>query len=267
MSEIQSLARGLKILDYILNANRGVGVTELAEALDLDKSTVSRLVSTLAQQQFLQHEPGSRRYVIGMRLYRASWQILHRWPLREIARPYLVQLVAETGECSHAAIYLAGKALVIDDVEGEATLRVAGQTGRRLPLHCTAVGKGLLAFAKVPIIGELSYRTPKTITDPEQLIPHLEDIRRQGYAVDDEEYDEGVRCIAAPVCDYTGMTIATIGVSGPSVRVTRERVGAMAQYVVQAARRLSAELGYRGGLRKHKQPIHEGAPPPSGGSG
>lgn len=243
MAEIQSLTRGLKILDYIIDAKRSVSITELADTLDMDKSTVSRLVSTLVSGDYVQPEVGSRRYVPGKRLYSASWQILNRLPVREKARPFLARLVRDTGECAHTAIYSEGKALVIDDVEGEATLRVAGQTGRRIPLHCTAVGKGLLAFAGVPFPNELGRCTPRTIADPAQLQAHLADIRARGYAVDDEEYEEGVRCIAAPVNDKHGMTIATIGISGPSVRLTRDRIEPLARIVMQAAAELSAELG------------------------
>jgi DNA-binding IclR family transcriptional regulator len=245
MAEIQSLTRGLKILDYIIDAKRSVSITELADALAMDKSTVSRLVSTLVSGDYVQPESGSRRYVPGRRLYNASWQILNRLPVREKARPYLTRLVKDTGECAHTAIYSEGKALVIDDVEGEATLRVAGQTGRRIPLHCTAVGKGLLAFANVPLQDALIARTPHTITDLSRLQSHLDEIRARGYALDDEEYEAGVRCIAAPVGDTNGMAIATIGISGPTVRVTRDRVEPLSRIVMQAAAELSVELGYR----------------------
>jgi IclR family acetate operon transcriptional repressor len=243
MTEIQSLARGLRILDFVIDANRAVSITELAEQLETDKSTASRLVRTLVNSDYLQQDTATRRYVIGRRLHKVSWHIVNRLPVRETAHPYLVRLVRDTGECAHTAVYSDGKALVIDDVEGEATLRVAGQTGRRIPLHCTAVGKALLADLDVPIPMDLPARTPQTITDPDHLRAHLEEICRRGYAVDDEENDPGVRCIAAPVRDSTGIIIATMGISGPTVRVTPDRIDDLAQVVMQAARELSLELG------------------------
>lgn len=244
MGEIQSLARGLRILDFILDAQRAVGVTELAEALALDKSTVSRLVKTLVAGNYLAQEAGSRRYVVGRRLYRASYQLADKIPLRERAMPYLVRLMQATSECAHIAVYSEGAALMIEDVQAEnSLLRVVGQVGRRIPLHCTAVGKGLLAFAKVPFPTELVYRTERTIITLDALRLHIDEVRAQGYAFDDEEYDQGVRCLAAPIRDGSGDTIAVIGVSGPTVRLTYERMPALAALVKTCAAELSTELG------------------------
>jgi DNA-binding IclR family transcriptional regulator len=232
------------ILDTIVNEGRSVGVTELAERLEIDKSSASRLIKTLARFDYVQQENGSRRYQLGRRMHRISFQLLNRFPIREKAKKYLYRLVKETGECSHTAIHSEGKALVIDDVEAEASLRVVGGIGRLLSLHCTGVGKALLAYAELPLPNDLSARMPRTITDPAQLTAHLAMIRARGYALDDEENEPGVRCMAAPVYDHFGTTIATIGISGPTVRVTDARIDALAQSVIRAACELSAELGY-----------------------
>lgn len=246
MDGIQSLARGLRILDLIANSGRSLSVTELAQALQIDKSSASRLVRTLANQGYLQLEPGTRRYTLGRRLYHIGWQMLNLMPIRHKARSYLYRLVQETGECAHTAVFAEGKALVIDDVETETTLRVVSGTGRMIPLHCTAVGKALLAFAEVPFQSELEAFTPRTITSREQLEAHLQEIRQQGYALDDEEFDEGIRCIAAPVYNYMGIAIAVIGISGPKMRLTDHRLGQAAEMVMRAARELSVELGHVG---------------------
>jgi DNA-binding IclR family transcriptional regulator len=245
MAEIQSLARGLQIVEMIWQSGRSMGVTEIARALEVDKSSASRLVKTLVQNGFLQPEHGSRRFIPGNRLYQIGWELVNRMPVREKARPYLYRLVKETGECAHTAVYSEGKALVIDDVEAEASLRVVGGTGRMIPLHCTAVGKALLAFAQVPMPPQLERKMPDTITDSEQLHLHLHHICEQGYAFDDEEHEPGVRCIAAPVYNFMGAAIASIGISGPTVRVTHERLGELSIRVLKVAQELSAELGYR----------------------
>ena len=231
-------------MDLVANSEEGVSVTEVAELLGVDKSSASRLVKTLVNYGFMRQKPGSRRFILGQRLYKMSWQLLNRMPVREKAKPYLYRLMQSTGECSHTAVYSEGKALVIDDVEAEASLRVAGGIGRLIPLHCTAVGKGLMAFGDVPLPDELIIRTARTMINPQQVLKDLEETRARGFAFDDEENDEGVRCIAAPVYDYTGMTIATIGISGPTVRETNERVPLLAREVVAAARQLSSDLGY-----------------------
>lgn len=245
MSEIQSLGRGLKILDMIANAERALTVTELASALAIDKSTASRLVATLVKYDYLQQENGARGYITGKRIRAISWHMLNRMPIREKAKPYLHQLVQRTGECAHTAVYSQGMALVIDDVEAAASLRVVGGIGRMIPLHCTAVGKSLLAFSDLPAPATLEAKTAYTILDHDALRDHLAVVRERGYAYDDEEHEDGVRCLAAPVYDYTGDAIAVIGISGPTVRIIPERLPALADAVMWAARELSCDLGYQ----------------------
>lgn len=244
MDGIQSLARGLHILDLIANSGRSWSVTELAQALQVDKSSASRLVRTLASYGYLQIEAGTRRYTLGRRLYHIGWQMLNLMPIRQKARAYLHRLVQDTGECAHTAVFAESKALVIDDVETETTLRVVSGTGRMIPLHCTAVGKALLAFAEVPLPQELQAFTPRTITSHDQLTVHLAETFRRGYALDDEEFDEGIRCIAAPVYNHMGIAIAVIGISGPKVRLLDDKLEQLAAVVVRAAHELSLELGY-----------------------
>lgn len=241
---IQSLARGLRILDLVANSERSLGVTELAQALEIDKSSASRLVKTMVGFGYLQPEPRSRRYTLGKRLYHISWQMLNLMPMRQHARPYLYRLVQETGECAHTAVYAESRALVIDDVEAETSLRVVSGTGRMIPLHCTALGKVMLAFCEVPWPKELAAFTGRTLTDFDALTAHLEQVRAQGYALDDEEYDAGIRCMAAPIYNHMGIAIGAMGISGPTVRVTYERVPAFAERVMGAARELSADLGF-----------------------
>jgi IclR family transcriptional regulator, KDG regulon repressor len=242
MGEMQTLARGLLILDLIADADRALGVTEIANLLHLDKSSVSRLIKTLVNYDYVQPNSGSRGYVLGKRVRQISWHYLNRMPVRERAKPYLYRLVEQTGECAHTAVYSGGQALMIDDVEAEASLRVVGGVGRLIPLHCTAVGKALLAFSDLPFPASLEAETPRTITDHDALLAHLELIRAQGYALDDEEHQAGVRCLAAPVYDYMGAVIGAIGISGPTVRVTDDRMPGLAQRVMDAARDLSNDL-------------------------
>jgi DNA-binding IclR family transcriptional regulator len=242
MSEIQSLARGLKILDQFVEAEGSLSITELSQQLHLDKSTVSRLVQTLVKHEYAQHDPGTRRYMVGKKITRMSWQLLNRIPIRDQAKPFLYNLMHATGECAHTAVYSEKQALVIDDVEAPASLRVVGGVGRLIPLHCTAVGKCLLAFTNVPLPSEIPARTHNTIIAFDRLLEHINEIRQIGYALDDEENDYGVRCIAAPIYDHTRQAIACIGISGPTVRMTDDRLNSLAAEVMSAARGLSAQL-------------------------
>ncbi|MDX9954787.1 MAG: IclR family transcriptional regulator [Anaerolineae bacterium] len=244
MSEIQSLARGLKILDLLSRAPEGVTITELAETLGVDKGSASRLVATLARYGYAEKDEISRRYHLGPQVVSLSRSVLARLPLREAAKPYLRQLMETTGECAHLAVPAQGKALYIDQVESPATLRVNAAVGTMNPLHCTALGKVLLAFSDAPLPTTLETYTPHTITDPQTLRRHLEEVRRLGYAVDDGEFDSGVRCIAVPILDFRGKTVGSIGISGPATRVTLERLPELTAAVLEIGHALSERMAF-----------------------
>ena len=244
MSEIQSLARGLKILDLLSRALEGVTITELAETLGVDKGSASRLVATLTRYGYAEKDEVSRRYHLGPQVVSLSRSVLARLPLREAAKPYLRQLMETTGECAHLAVLAQGKALYIDQVESPATLRVNAAVGTMNPLHCTALGKALLAFGDTPLPATLEAYTPHTITDPLALRRHLDEVRRLGYAIDDGEFDLGVRCIAVPILDFRGKTVGSIGISGPATRVTLERLPELTAAVLGIGRALSERMTF-----------------------
>lgn len=244
MNEIQSLARGLKILDLLGQAEEGVTITELAEVLRIDKGSASRLVSTLANHGYAEKNEITRRYQLGAQVVRLSRSLLTRLPLRETAKPYLRQLMEQTGECTHLAIPAQGKVLYIDQVESPATLQVNAQVGTMNPLHCTALGKALLAFGNMELPGSLESYTPRTITSKQALQAHLEEVRQSGYALDIEEFDRDVRCIAVPIFDFRGKAIGSIGISGPSSRMGAERLPVLANTVVETGKALSERMAF-----------------------
>lgn len=246
LSEIQSLARGLKIMELLAASSDPVSITELAAELGIDKSSASRLAQTLTIYGYAEQDAASRRYRLGPQVVRLSRSLLTRMPLRDEAKPFLRQLVERTGECAHLAILAQDQALYVDQVESPASLRVTTGVGTLAPLHCTALGKCLLAFDNgIALPAELPSFTPRTITDPQALHLHLEQTRRQGYAVDDEEYDFGVRCVAAPVFDYRGKVVGAIGISGPAGRMGLDRLPHFAQVVLGAARELSNRMSFQ----------------------
>jgi len=242
MREIQSLARGLKILDLLGQSQEGMSISELAQILGVDKSSASRLASTLANYGYAQKDPSTQRYHLGLQILNLSRNFLFHPPLPEASRPFLVQLMEQTGECSHLAVPAPGTALCIDQVESPATLRVNVEIGQPLPLHCTALGKVLLAFGDLPVPETLKRYTPHTILDKIALRQHLEIIRQQGYATDNEEYDLGVRCLAVPVYDFQGALMAAIGISGPSLRMTQENLPSLAIVVQEIGKTLSNRM-------------------------
>ena len=245
MSEIQSLARGLAILEFMADSEGGLGVTEIAERLEVNKATASRMVATLAEHGYVEKAPDGRRYQLGPVIVKLSRSVINRTPLRDSARPSLNDLVEITGECAHLAIYARGQALYIDQVESEATLRVNAEVGQMAPLYCTALGKVLLAYGDYPLPVEYEKRTESTITSQSALQDELEKIKAQGYGTDDEEYDPEVRCIAVPVFGFSNKLAGAIGVSGPASRFTPERLAEFAPQVIEVGMELSDRLRFK----------------------
>jgi IclR family transcriptional regulator, KDG regulon repressor len=244
LSEIKSLARGLVILDYLGQAEQGVGITELAEKMGIDKGSASRLLATLANYGYAEKDSVTRRYRLGPQVVSLSRSVLLRMPLRETAKPYLRQLMESTGECAHLGVVAQGKVLYIDQVESPATLRVNAQVGHMSPLHCTALGKALLAFGDLQLPETLESYTVRTLTDPDILRMNLEQTRKQGYGLDDEEYDYGVRCVAVQVFDFREKVIGAIGISGPAARMTLEKMPEVARMVMEIGRALSDRMRF-----------------------
>jgi DNA-binding IclR family transcriptional regulator len=250
MNTVQSLERGLRILDALAEADadpmrrgRGVPLAVLAAELGVHKSSALRLVHTLVSAGYAVPAHSGSGYQLGPALRRDVPASLGSARLKRAARPFLEELVDRTGECAHVAVADGGRALVLDDVETTQPLRVVPVSGRHVALHCTSAGKALLAYGMAEVPDTLPRRTPRTITDPLALEDHLEAVREAGYAYDDEENDTHTRCISAPVFGPGGAPVGCIGIDAPSVRLTADRVPEAAAHVVDVARRLSAALG------------------------
>ncbi len=246
---IQSIERAVAILNAFSQEEPELGVTELAERLGLHKSTVHRFIVNLEAAGLVERNPRNARYRLGLRIFELGGLVMQQMNLWDEALPFLEGLVRDTGETGHLAVLDGGEAIYIERVEARRALRVPSAIGRGYPAHATNLGKVLLAdrpadeVARIVAERGLAAYTPHTITDPEALAVELERIRRQGYAVDNEEYDEGLRCIGAPIHDHSGHVVAALGIGGPVTRITPARVGELAELVMTAARGLSRRLG------------------------
>jgi DNA-binding IclR family transcriptional regulator len=249
VGRVQALDRGLRILDLLTEADAdplrrasAVQLQQVANELEIHKSTASRLLQTLIDRGYAESVQGRRGYRLGsaMRPDRELGYGPERF--RETARPFLRELVEEIGEGAHAAVAVGDRVLVVDDVETDQPLRVVPVPGRHVPLHCTSAGKCLLAFGLADLPASMPRRTVRTITNRDVLRAQLAEIRERGYAIDDEENDSHVRCISAPVFGSDGRAIGCIGVDGPSVRMTLDRIPDVARCVADIARRMSTVL-------------------------
>lgn len=246
---IQAIERAVSILNAFSPEDPELGVTELAERLGLHKSTVHRFMVNLDAAGLVERNPRTGRYRLGLRIFELGGLVMQQMNLWDEALPFLEGLVHDTGETGHLAVLDGGEAIYIERVEARRALRVPSAIGRGYPAHATNLGKVLLADLAPEqveqIVAErgLAAYTPHTITDPERLAGELERIRAVGYAVDNEEYDEGLRCIGAPVRDHSGHVVAALGIGGPATRIIPDRVDELAELVMTAARGLSRRLG------------------------
>lgn len=246
---IQAIERAVAILEAFSADEPELGVSEIAGRLGLHKSTVHRFVVNLEAAGLLERNRLTGRYRLGLRIFELGGLVLQQMNLWEEALPYLEGLVRDTGETGHLAVFDSGEAIYIEKVEARRSLRIPSAIGRGYPAHATSLGKALLANQDnetiEAVIAEHGLRrcATRTICERDDLLVELERVRSQGYAVDDEEYEEGLRCIGAPIVGHTGHVVAAIGIGGPVTRVTPERVEELGALVMAAAAGLSHRMG------------------------
>ena len=246
---IQSVRRAASLLRAFGSGAPELGVSELGRRLNLHKSTVSRLLATLESEGLLERAPGSEKYRLGPEIARLAGRADHFGDVREVARPFLVELAETTRETANLAVLDGDEANNVDQVSGPHLVRIGNWVGRRTPLHCVANGKALLAFLPKTELerltaGPLAAFTPHTITRPATLRAGLALVRKQGFATALGEIEEGLNAIAAPIWDADGAVVAAISVSGPAYRVTPERVPELGQMTRDYGLRVSSRMGY-----------------------
>ena len=218
--------------------------------LKLHKSTVHRLAMVLERLRLVERNAESGRYRLGLRLFELGSRAISVLDLRNQSRPFLNQVLQEVQETVHLCMLDKGEILYVEKLEPERSVRLASRVGRRAPAYCTSVGKAMLAELPWPEVEEIIRQsgmkklTKHTLTSASQLKTELQRVRSRGYATDNEENEEGVRCIGAAVRDHTGKPIAAISVSGPTFRITKAKTDEFAEHVMRAAIRLSLALGY-----------------------
>jgi len=248
---VQVIDRVFHILDLLAEAKGEMGATELAGQLHLHKSTVHRLLVTLERHRFVEKNQENAKYKLGWRLFELGTLAVSRLDLYSLARPYLEALVKKTCETAHLGIMSSGELISIVSVEADRNLRLPTTVGRRSPLFCTSQGKAILAFTPEPVASEIirslhfKAYTPNTITKISRLKEELDRIRRCGFAIDNEELEQDLRCIGAPVFNHAGGVIAALSIAGPIYRVGGGNLPKLIEAVQSTARLLSAALGYQ----------------------
>jgi IclR family transcriptional regulator, KDG regulon repressor len=251
---VKTIERASLILDVLGRSPQGISIKELSGKTGLPKGTTHRFLASLAYFDYVRQESMTKNYHLGFKLVELGNRLLNQIDLRTEAHPYLIELAELTKETVHMVILDHNEALYVDKVDSsEPTggLRMASVVGARIPTHCSAVGKVMLAFLPeerlISIIKDkgLPRRTENTITDIEELKNHLQLIREQGYALDDEENEKGVKCVGAPIRDQDGNIAAAISISVPGIRIrTDTLLTTLKDHLIETAMKISRKLGY-----------------------
>jgi IclR family transcriptional regulator, KDG regulon repressor len=257
---VQSIGRAFAILEQVARHRAGISLAELSRSVGLHNSTTFHLVQTMVALGYIRQVRENKRYRIGRPLFALAASALDEIEMVSLATPILEALSQATGECSHFAVRVGDAAVVLARTSGPGAFQLADRVGVSRPLHCTALGKVLLAalspeqFEHLVARVALTTHTPKSITNPEALRRELEDVRQSGYALDDGEFDPEVRCIALPVREFTGRVVGALGISGPIWRLSVQTLRARLGPLQAAADRLSAEFG-AGGVPERSDPL------------
>jgi len=246
---LSSIKRALQILQLFSPHQPELGVIETSKILRVHKSSISRIMGTLAAEGFLEKDPVSKRYRLGLKLADLGNRALGHYGLRDHARPYMETLGRSTGEIIHLSI-LDRNEIVYLEKQGEGqALTVSTRIGGRSPAHASAMGKVLLAglsskeLKDVLSTGPLMRCTPSTITGIPRLLDELDRVRKQGFAIDDEESFSGIRCVAAPISNSHGKVIAALSVTVPKQRMGHQRLKEIRRQIIETAQSISRRVG------------------------
>ncbi|MGE5405322.1 MAG: IclR family transcriptional regulator [Candidatus Saccharibacteria bacterium] len=251
---VQSVERALSIIEALADHKDPISLGDLADKVDLKPSTVHRLLGTLMHRGFVEQDELSR-YKLAIKLFHIGNTVASAVDLKQVAAPYMKVLLEQCNETVNLAVLEQGEVVYVDQLESNnmIVVRMFARVGSRGPAHCTGSGKVLLAglddheLSRYLAKAELQRFTSDTITDPGMLAKELQRVKKDGYALDLGERDEGVRCVAAAIKNHEGRVIAAISVSGPSMRITPSYINnELSPLVREAAHNISRKLGYQG---------------------
>ena len=228
-----------------------IGISDLAKRLGVAKSTVHRLAVTLVAEGMLEQNPDTGKYRLGIALFRLGSLVRQRMSVSNEARPLLRELREKINETVHLAVLDGNEIMYVYNFESTQAIRMRSDVGVRKPAYCTAEGQAILAFQPDDVVERviqhgLLARTPQTVTDALALKRVLDGVRQRGCAIEDEESELGMRCIAAPLRNDTGEVVAAIGIAGPVSRLSKKTLASFIPHVVETAAAISARLGHRG---------------------
>jgi DNA-binding IclR family transcriptional regulator len=246
---LESADRVLRVLEVFGPTERALTLSEIADRMQLPKSSVHRLLATLSARRYVERDSLTHRYSLGIRLFEIGSNVIHGRGLHAAAHPVLEKLTMATGETCHLAVLHGTEAVYVYKLDGPSAIPMPSRVGGRAPGHATSIGKVLLAWADPDVRRQafaqgLKRYARNTITDVKQLEAELALVYERGYATDLEEFEDGLCCVAAPVRDVTARVVAAVGVAAPCFRLTSSVLPGTVEAVIEAGEAISRQLGH-----------------------
>ena len=247
---IHVIDRAAQILDCFGFDHQELSVSEIGAKTGLHRSTAHRILMALEYNDLIKQNPSTGKYHLGIKLFKLGHQAVSQLNLREICRPFLSRLMNDTKETIHLAVLDDDQVLYLDKVEGPHALRMPSRVGRYIPTYCTSLGKAMLSCLDDQEVKSILRRqtlkphTENTVKNINQFLADLGSVRKRGYAVDNEEIEIGLRCVGAPLRDYTGGMVGAISVAAPSARLSEKNTPVIGRMVIAIAAEISEQLGF-----------------------
>jgi len=255
--QLQSLDRAVAVLELLGESEGPLGLADVCERMALHKSTAHRALMVLERSGLIERTQ-ENRFRLGLKLYELGTRAVEQIDLRARVHPWFRRLSAQVGETIHLGVLQKTTVVYLDKVEpSNRRVWLSSRIGSSNPVYCTAMGKAMLAFLPEETAADIIARirfvrfTPRTLMTPEALRRSLDRVRRRGYAIDDEEVEDGVRCVGAPILSENGHPMAAVSVSGPTSRITQQSVSGIAEHLMRCCREISTSLGVRDRRRVH----------------
>lgn len=249
LGKVMSVDKALLIIKLLAAKGRDMKLTEISEELDINKSTLHGLISTLKFHGFIDQDEQTQKYRLGLYLIELGDTASKSLDIIQITSPIIEKVSDELQETVHIAKLDNLEVVYVDKKESKQSMRIYTSIGSRNPAYCTGVGKAMLAYLNEELLNEvlpdkMESFTPNTITNKQEFINSLKIIKEKGYILDNEEFSMGLKCVAAPIFNHEGKAIYSISVSGPAVRMTQEKIQESIKLIKAAAKEISHKIGY-----------------------
>jgi len=246
---VETLIRFFKIIDLLENSSE-LRLKDIADKLNIDKSTIHRFLKTLLKYNFVRMNPSNKKYSLGLKFLNIATKIIDSIDIRNIAHSHLIDLEEYSNETIHLTTFDGKRVVYIDKIESIKPIRMYSRIGNVAPINCTAAGKAILAFQKESVINSIIQDldfipvTKNTITDKKKFVEELEDVRNKGFAIDNSEHEENICCIAAPIRDYSREVRYAVSISAIKTRMNLSKLITFKDILIDKANMISKELGF-----------------------